>query len=114
MIHLWVALGALLTIGVEVLFFHLFSFGSKKFTFAAILVNLLSNYALNYALLYRPGNWDYSLTLGIGEILVVLFEMAVYLIVEPKKYELIPLTVAANILSFLVGLGYYGLIALIP
>jgi hypothetical protein len=41
---------------------------------------------------------------------VVLYESAIYLRFEKKKYELIPLTVAANILSFLLGLGYWALI----
>jgi hypothetical protein len=110
MIHLWIAIGAVLTIVLETLFFVCFGFRSRSFIGASIFANLTSNYALNYFLLYLPKGWDYQLTLLVGEIGVVIYESAIYLFVEKKKWELIPLTVAANILSFLLGLGYWALI----
>lgn len=110
MIHLWIAIGALLTIVIETLFFVCFGFRKRSFIGASILANLTSNYALNYFLLYIPAGWDYQLSLLIGEGIVVLYECAIYLFMEKKKIELIPLTVAANILSFLLGLGYWALI----
>jgi hypothetical protein len=111
MIHLWIALGALLTVAIETLFFIAFGFRSRRFIFASIVANLTSNYALNYALLYRPATWDYALSLLVGEALVVVYESLIFLGIEKKKYELIPLTLAANIVSFLLGLGYWALIS---
>jgi hypothetical protein len=110
MIHLWIALGALLTVIVETAFLACFGFRSRRFILISILANLTSNYALNYFLLYLPSSWNYQLSLVLGELVVVLYESAIYLRFEKKKYELIPLTVAANILSFLLGLGYWALI----
>lgn len=110
MTHLWIALGALLTIGVETLFFWCFGYRDKKFIVACIIANLLTNYALNYVLFYRPDGLDYQATLWIGEALVVALEAGVYLVLRKKQYELIPLTLAANITSFLIGIGYYALL----
>lgn len=103
MIHLRIAIGALLTIVIEVLFFYAFGFRSKRFVLSCILINLLTNYALNYCLLYLsfPGE------IYVGEVLVVIIEALFYFSFNKDKKEVIPLTAASNILSFLVGLLYY-------
>jgi|LAHS01.1.fsa_nt_gb hypothetical protein len=112
MIHLWIGLGALLTVAIETGFFACFGFRDRRFILACIFVNLATNFSLNYFLLYGTGSLNYETALLIGEILVVLAEAGVYLTIKPKQWELIPLTLAANIVSFLAGLGYWALIGL--
>lgn len=103
MIHLRILFGALLTVLIETLFFYAFGFRSKRFILACILINLATNYALNYTLLYLPYPGD----IYVGEALVVIIEALFYFSFNREKKEVIPLTVAANILSFLAGLLYY-------
>jgi O-antigen/teichoic acid export membrane protein len=106
MIHLRIAIGALLTVLIETLFFLAFGFRNKRFVISCILINLLTNYALNYLLLYLPFPGD----IYVGEALVVIVEALFYLSFNRDKKEVIPLTVASNILSFLAGLLYYAIL----
>jgi hypothetical protein len=107
MIHLQIAIGAVLTVVLETLFFLAFGFRSKRFVLSCIVINLVTNYSLNYFLLYLP----FPGGAYVGEVLVVIIEALFYLSFNKDRKEVIPLTVAANILSFLAGVGYYALIA---
>ena len=101
-----------MTIVVELGFFLVFGFRSKKFIIGCILINLATNLTLNYALLGLKDVLasSYDLAFVLGEGLVILLEGGFYLLLEGKKWELIPFTISANCLSILVGFGYYGFI----
>jgi hypothetical protein len=111
--HLVILGGALLTVAVELSFFLIFRFRSKKFVLTCIVGNLATNLILNYVLwlLESQGSPYYLLALVSGEILAVVSETALYFWAAPGHPELIPLTVASNIFSFLFGLLYYYLLS---
>lgn len=113
--HLIIFGGALLTVVVELGFFLLFGFRTKKFIIGCIFINLATNLTLNYTLL-GLGNVigsSYNLVFLLGEALVIIIESGFYLLLEGKKWELIPLTLSANCISILVGFGYYAILALL-
>lgn len=72
-------------------------------------MNLFTNLTLNYVLYFTNAYvlTAYWLWLLVGEFIAVVIESLTYLLIEPHKYELIPLTIAANILSFLNGIIFY-------
>jgi hypothetical protein len=107
--HLIIIGGAVLTAAIETPLFILFGFKTKRFVWVCIGINLLTNLVLNYVFYLSEGylHEDYWIWLLVGELLAVTIESLTYLFIEPHKYELIPLTIAANILSFLCGVVYY-------
>ena len=101
--------GALLTAAIETLFLVLFGFKTKRFIWVCIGINLLTNLVLNYGFYFSRvySRTDCWIWLLVGELITVAIESLTYPLIEPHKYELIPLTIAANVLSFLCGVAYY-------
>ena len=106
------AIGCLFTILVEVFFFFLFGYRSKKFIIAAILANLTSNLILNYIIYFLDltANPNYGWILLAMEIGVWIYESLIYILVEKDKkkyFEIVLLTLAANCCSFIIGILLY-------
>ena len=82
MVHLEIAIGCLFTILVEVFFFFLFGYRSKKFIIAAILANLTSNLILNYIIYFLDlaANPNYGWILLAMEIGVWIYESLIYIL----------------------------------
>ena len=112
MVHLEIAIGCLFTILVEVFFFFLFGYRSKKFIIAAILANLTSNLILNYIIYFldltgEPNYWWIPLAKEVGGW---IYGSLLYLPggKDKKKYfEIVLLTLAANCCSFIIGILLY-------
>jgi len=103
-----------LTVCSETVFFSLFGFRDKKSIFSLMFINAFTNLALNIPLyLCKATELSYYSWLLLGlEILVVIIEAVflMYMDRKNKRYQIIPLTVASNCLSFLLGLVYYTII----
>lgn len=110
--YLLIAIGAILTIVIETVFFVLFEFRTKKFIVSCVVVNFTTNLILNFFLLTINNYNQYLIILIVSEILVIAFESFVLFLASDKKYEVIPLTISSNCLSFLFGLLFYFLINL--
>ena len=112
MVYLEIAIGCLFTILVEVFFFFLFGYRSKKFIIAAILANLTSNLILNYIIYFLDltASPNYGWILLAMEIGVWIYESLIYILVEKDKkkyFEIVLLTLAANCCSFIIGILLY-------
>lgn len=113
--HLGIAIGCLLTVIVEVLFFFAFGYKKKRFVITEIIANVTSNLAINYIIFFNTLNSrsDYYIWLLALEAAVIIYEALIYLWEErkenPRKLEILLLTLAANAASFLVGVGLYSL-----
>lgn len=112
--YLAIAFGALLTVLVETVFFYLLGFRSKRFIWTCVIINLLTNLILNLSLLLTDAysNPNYNYYLLSGELIVVIIEGATYYLEDRTRLEVLPLTLSANILSYLTGLLYYYLLSL--
>ena len=98
-------LACALTIAFETLFFLLIGWRDRLFLLLCVSANALTNLCLNLliALLARFGFWQGWLALPL-ELLVVAAEYAIYLIVRKRGWKLLLLVLAANALSYSIGL----------
>ena len=96
-------LACLLTVAVETAFLAAFGYRDRLalivIVCANVITNLLLNLAISFAFRAEPGAWIYPM-----EALVVLAEYAVYSIAFGKGWKLFFLTLAANLLSYGLGL----------
>lgn len=104
---MWIAVGLVITLIVEFPIFWFFGFRSKRFLLTFLISNIVTNITINVVLLFMDID-VYTIVMIIGEILVAVVETSAYLFVEKKKWELIPLTIGANILSFSIGCVFYS------
>ncbi len=98
---------ALITVAVETLFFALLYRRDAAFLVLCAALNLATNLALNLALAYLPRG-SLSLLVYPLEALVVLVEYAVYAFACARSKRLFFLTLAANVLSYCLGLLIFG------
>ncbi len=98
-------LACALTIAIETLFFLLIGWLDRRFLLLCVSANALTNLCLNLLilLLARLGFWHGWLVLPL-ELAVVAAEYAIYAIVRPRGRKLLLLTLAANALSYTIGL----------
>jgi len=103
--------GVFLTAISETVFLSFFGFRDKKFILASLFINALTNVILNICIVLTKANQSpyYYWILLISEIGVVIVETLFLLYVDRKnkRYQLIPLLVSSNCLSFLLGIIYY-------
>ena len=107
-------LRALLTTVVEVLLALLFGYREKKYIITIVITNLITQILLNLFMAIADvsmGGYAWLILFPIGEGIVWLIELIVYLIVIKKKPKwLIPIyTTLANGLTFVAGI-IWGLI----
>lgn len=104
-------INVLLTIVVETLFFMCFGYRTKKFILICVITNFVTNISINLVLyFFFLDSPYYYLYLLLFELIVIVIEATTYMIFNKKDYKLIPLTVASNCLSFLIGYLLYLLI----
>ena len=98
-------LACALTVAIETLFFLLIGWRDRRFLLLCVSANALTNLCLNLLilLLARFGLWRGWLALPL-ELAVVASEYAIYTAVRPRGRKLLLLTLAANALSYSVGL----------
>ncbi len=97
-------LRALVTVAVELALAYLFGYRSKKHILSILIVNLISQTALNVFLMlgdYFGGMLVWMILFPIGEIAVIVLEMILYiaLLRKEKKGKLIFYVFLANLLS---------------
>lgn len=115
MAFLFIFIGAIITIVFEWLLFYIFGFKTIRFFAVSSILNLFTNLSLNFFLVFYNNQFpylNYFLVVLIGEIIVVILEIIVYMLFFKKEYVLIPLTISANCLSFMLGVGFYALVNL--
>ena len=97
-----ILLACLLTVLIETPFLALWGYRKKRELAVIVCANVLTNLLLNLSFLlglpYRP------LWIAAGELLVVAAEYAVYARAFGPSRRLLLLTLAANCLSFSLGL----------
>ena len=106
---LYIFIGLILTIVVETSLFVIFGFKDKKFILICVILNIITNLLINF-ILYCIIKIDSSAFIVweiILEIVVALVEVVTYQIIYRKQYVLIPLSIAANALSFFLGIILY-------
>ena len=100
-------LACLLTVAVETAFLAAFGYRDRLALTVIVCANVITNLLLNLAILLMfrgdPGLWIYPM-----EALVVAAEYAVYAIAFGKGWKLFFLTLAANLLSYGLGLLIIG------
>ena len=98
-------LACALTVAIETLFFLLIGWRDRRFLLLCVSANALTNLCLNLLilLLARFGLWHGWLALPL-ELAVVASEYAIYTAVRPRGLKLLLLTLAANALSYTIGL----------
>lgn len=95
-------LACILTVAIETPFFMLFGFRKKDDITIVVCTNVLTNIILNLLLMLVFKNtqiWVYFL-----EALVVLCEYGIYAAAFGRSAKLFLLTLAANVLSYTIGL----------
>lgn len=94
-----------LTIAVETLFFLLIGWHDRRFLLLCVSANALTNLCLNLLilLLARFSLWHGWFALPL-ELAVVTAEYAIYSIIRDRGLRLLLLTLAANALSYSIGL----------
>lgn len=103
---LLVTLRIILTIVIEAFVFLLFKFKNKKSYISFIIINLITQGALNIWINgFIPSQGYLIFALIIGEFFVVAFEILAFLIFvkEHKKFRTILYVISANALSLIVG-----------
>jgi len=111
---LLVSLRVILTLIIEAIVFWLFGFRSKKSWIAFLIINLVTQGALNIWLNgFVPLGSYLVLALIFGEILVLIAEMIAFLslVKEHRRMRTIFYVITANLLSLYVG-GY--IITILP
>lgn len=94
-------LGCLLTVTLETALFALFGFRDPVSLGIVACLNAVTNLGLNLALgLLGAAPW----AIAVGEALVMAAEYVVCRLAFGPDRRLLPLTIAANVLSFSVGL----------
>ncbi len=96
-------LACLLTVLIEAAFFALFGYRDRisltVIVCANVVTNLLLNLTIWFAFSGNPGSWVYLM-----EAVVVAAEFAVYAAAFGRSWKLFLLTLAANCISYGVGL----------
>lgn len=103
-----------LTLIIEALVFYIIGFRNKKSWIAFLILNLLTQGALNIGINnFSPTQGYILIGLIFGEILIFIFEIAVFLIFvkEHNKLRTIIYVLTANMLSLIAG-GY--IITILP
>lgn len=93
---------------IEVIFWYLCRFKNLKFLLFVALINVISNFFINYAFLYivqKPVN------IFCGEIIVILTEyiLILYYLRTESKIKILFLTFISNMLSYTIGFIYFGI-----
>lgn len=103
--------GVFLTAISETVFLSFFGFRDKKFILSSLFINAFTNVILNLCveLTGIKQSPNYTWILIASEIGVVIVETLFLLYIDKlnKRYQLIPLVVSSNCLSFLLGIIYY-------
>ena len=101
----YIILACVLTVVIELAFFLLVGKRSRDFVFVCVLINIATNLTLNLilSLLYAAG-WYGNLQVLALEVLVVFTEYRVYALLEGKSRKLMLLTIAANVITYGLGL----------
>ncbi|MCR5682007.1 MAG: hypothetical protein K6G29_06080 [Clostridiales bacterium] len=101
-------LAAALTVLIEVPFLALCGYRQRDELAVAALTNLVTNLTLN--LLFRLGVLPYRIPVILAaEALVVLAEYGIYALAFGRSGKLFFLTLAANALSFGIGVILFGI-----
>ncbi len=110
-----VAIRVAMTLMLEGLIFWFFAFRKKESWIAFLLINLMTQIALNVWITGFPINLGYYTLIGLffAEILIVIFEVALFfrLVSEHSRLRKTGFVFVANIVSFIAG-GY--MITLLP
>lgn len=97
----------LLTVAVESAFLAAFGYRDRQALTVIVCANVITNLLLNLAIMVAfrgdPGAWIYPM-----EALVVAAEYAVYAVAFGRSWKLFLLTLAANLLSYGLGLLIFG------
>ena len=95
----------LITCAVETAFFALVGYRELSFLLLCVCANAATNLSLNLLLGVLPNIsfWVYPLEVG-----VVLAEYAAYALYHGRSRRLFLLTLAANALTYLLGILIYG------
>ena len=100
-------LACLLTVVIEGAFLALFGYRDRFSLTVIVCANVITNLLLNLAILFvfrgEPGGWICGM-----EALVVMAEYAVYAVAFGHGGKLFLLTLAANCISYGVGLLAFG------
>ena len=96
-------LPCVITVVVETVLFRIFGFKKAEDLVIIVLSNIITNLTLNVLILLVPGLYDIP-WLIIAELIVVAIEYLIYRNAFEASAGLLPLTFAANALSFFAGL----------
>jgi hypothetical protein len=105
---LLVSMRIILTLAIEAIIFRLFGFRNKKSWIAFLIINLITQGALNIWLNgFAPLASYLVFTLIFGEILVFIAEIIAFsaLIKEHRRWRILLYVITANLLSLFAG-GY--------
>lgn len=101
----YMILACVLTVVIELVFFLLVGKRSRDFVFVCVLINIATNLTLNLILsVMNLMGWYGSLQVIVLEVLVVFAEYWVYALLEGKSRKLMLLTIAANVITYGLGL----------
>lgn len=101
----YMILACVLTVVIELIFFLLIGKRSRDFAFVCVLINIATNLTLNLVLsLMNLIGWYGNLQVIVLEVLVVFTEYRVYALLEGKSQKLMLLTIAANVITYGLGL----------
>ena len=96
-------LACFLTVVIEGTFFAVLGYRDRRSLTVIVCANVITNLLLNLTVWLvffgRPGLWIYGM-----EALVVLAEYAIYAVAFGRSWKLFFLTLAANCISYGVGL----------
>lgn len=95
----------LLTVLIETGFFALMGYRDGLFIALCVCVNAATNLTLNLALPFLPCP---AVSIYAAELIVVGLEYASYAMALGRGRRLFRLTLAANALTYLLGLAIYG------
>ena len=99
-------LACLLTVLIEGAFFALLGYRDRFSLTVIVCANVITNLLLNLSIYYvfsgQPGAWIYLM-----EAAVVAAEYAVYAVAFGRSPKLALLTLAANILSYGIGIALF-------
>ena len=108
----WLLGAALSTAAVETPIFWLCGYRRRAELLWFAVVNLISNLLLNEFLMEVSLSLAYEMSVGLGEVFVVLLEFALceYAVREKRGVQLFRVLLLTNAASFLAGILYFFLV----
>ena len=92
----------LIAVIVETAFFWMFGYDSRDEKTVVACTNVLTALAMNFVMM--PNGYRSIPTIVIAEVILIAVEFGIYTIAFGRSWKLLLLTIAANALSFGLGL----------